>query len=153
MSDHRAFLLLNMSFRARVSIRNFGLMIYDFKKYDLSKAKELASKFGSAALTEMAFNIQRLDLIDKGNLLRSLKFSVLSKQGEVDRVQFKYEWYGRFHEVGAENIFGNGQSLPGQHWRSEAIEKNIEGLNADFAEYYASLIIEEITIDSSKMEM
>lgn len=119
----------------------------------MNKAKELARKFGTAAVTEMAFNIQRLDLIDKGNLLKSLKFSVLSKQGEVDRVQFRYEWYGRFHEVGAENIFGTGKNLKATNWRSEAIEAHIGSLNEDFAEFYASMIIEEITIDSTKMQM
>jgi hypothetical protein len=128
-------------------------MVIDFEKYDLNKAKELARKFGSAALTEMAFKIQQLDLIDRGVLLNSLKFSVRTKQGEVDRVQFAYEWYGRFHEVGAENIFGTGAALKPTHWRSEAISENLQSLNDDFAEFYQSLIIDAITIDSTKMEM
>lgn len=128
-------------------------MIIDFEKYDLDKAKDLARKFGSAAVTEMAFQIHNLDLVDKGILVNSLKASVRTSKGEVDRVQFAYEWYGRFHETGAENIFGNGKNLKATKWRSEAISKNLQSLNDDFAEFYASMIIDEITINSTKMEM
>ncbi len=128
-------------------------MIIDFTKYDLSKAKELARKYGAAALTEMAFNIQKLDLIDRGILLNSLKSGVRTKDGEVDRVQFSYEWYGRFQEAGANNIFGNGKELAAKKWRSEAIESTIGLLNDDFAQFYADLILEEIVIDTTKMEM
>jgi hypothetical protein len=128
-------------------------MNVDWSKYDLKKAQDLAKKFGAAALTEMAFNISQLGLVDRGNLLKSLKVSVHQKQGEVDRVQFRYEWYGRFHEVGAENVFGKGVHLQPLNWRSKAIENHIQGLNQDFAEYYASLILEEIVIDTAKMKM
>ncbi len=129
-------------------------MVIDFDKYDLSKAKELASKFGTATLTEMAFQIQNMNLVDKGALLRSLKFQVGTRAGEVDKVGFMYEWYGRFHEQGAENIFGNqGQKLNQNKWRSMAIENNIYKLNEDFTEFYAALIIEAIEIDSVKMKM
>lgn len=132
----------------------FRSVVIDFEKYDLSKAKELASKFGTATLTEMAFNIQNMSLFDKGELLRSLKYSVRTKGGEIDKVVFMYEWYGRFHENGAESIFGNsGQRLKENKWRSLAISKTIEQLNEDFKEFYASLIIDEIEIDSVKMKM
>lgn len=134
-------------------MRNFGNMVIDFTKYDLSKAKELARKFGAAAVTEMAFNIQKLDLVDRGNLLNSMKYGVRTKGGEVDRVQFSYEWYGRFHEAGANNIFGSGKELAAKKWRSEAIESTIGSLNDDFAQFYADLILEEIVIDTTKMEM
>jgi hypothetical protein len=130
-----------------------GTMNIDFTKYDLDKAKELARKFGAAAVTEMAFNLQKLDLVDRGNLLKSLKYSVRTKSGEVDRVQFSYEWYGRFHEVGASNIFGSGKDLPGKQWRSEAINAHMGMLNDEFAEFYASLIMDEIQIEETKMEM
>ena len=125
----------------------------DFSKYDISKAKELAAKFGSAALNEMVMNIHSLDLIDRGVLLNSLKYSVRTKSGEVDRVQFSYEWYGRFQNTGAQNIFGNGKELEPTNWRSDALSNNLPALNDDFAEFYASLIVEEITVDSVKMEM
>lgn len=134
-------------------MRNFGIMVIDFSKYNLDKAKELARKFGAAAVTEMAFNIQQLDLVDRGNLLNSVKYGVRTKAGEVDRVQFSYEWYGRFHETGANNIFGNGKELAAKKWRSEAIESTIGSLNDDFAEFYAELILDEIQIDTTKMEM
>jgi len=133
-------------------MRKFVLMI-DFSKYDITKAKELAAKFGSAALNEMVMNIHSMDLIDRGVLLNSLKYSVRTKGGEVDRIQFAYEWYGRFQNTGAENIFGTGKALEPTNWRSDALSNNMPELNQDFAEFYASLIIEEITVDSVKMEM
>lgn len=141
-----------VSFRARVYMRKFVLMI-DFSKYDITKAKELAAKFGSAALNEMVMNIHSLDLIDRGILLNSLKYGVKTKGGEVDRIQFSYEWYGRFQNTGANNIFGTGKALEPTNWRSDAISNNMPELNQDFAELYASLILEEITVDSVKMEM
>jgi len=125
----------------------------DFSKYDLNKAKELARKFGAAAVTEMAHNIQQLDLVDRATLLKSLKATVKTKSGEVDRISFSYEWYGRFHEVGATNIFGKGADLPGLKWRSDAISSQMQSLNDDFAQFYADLTIEAITVDSIKMEM
>lgn len=132
---------------------NFVVVVIDFEKYDLSKAKELASKFGAAALTEMAFNIQQMSLVQKGELLRSLKFSVGTKSGEVDRVNFMYEWYGKIQENGAENVFGKGVSISPNRWRSAAISQHMEKLNDDFSEFYASLIMDELQVDSVKMKM
>ena len=129
-------------------------MVIDWTKYDLGKAKELAKKFGKAAVTEMAFNIQQLGLVDRGNLLRSLKAGVRTKKEVVDRVVFSYEWYGRFHETGAENIFGKGASLNARHWRSQAINGQlIDTLSDDFSKFYGDLILEEITVNSAKMIM
>jgi len=128
-------------------------MIIDWTKYDINKAKEISQKFGSAALSQMAFNISSLDLVDKGNLLKTLKFQVKNKKGEVDRIQFSYEWYGRFHEVGANNIFGIGQNIDPKHWRSNAIEQHLKSLDDEFGEFYAQMIIEEVKIDSVKMKM
>jgi hypothetical protein len=145
---HYVYVLSNPVFI--VEIRR---MIMDFSKYDLKKASEIAKRYGSAALTEMAFNIQSMDLVDKGILLKSLKMSVKTKQGEVDRVQFAYEWYGRFSEVGASNIFGKGQDLPAMHWRSNAIASQMGGLNDEFGDFYTEMIIKEVVIDSPKMEM
>lgn len=128
-------------------------MIIDWRKYNLAEAKKLAEKFGAGAVSEMAHNISRLSLVDKGNLLRSLKAAVRTRDGFVDRVEFVYEWYGRMHEHGADNIFGKGENIEATHWRSDAITKHKNELDKDFGDFYANLILEEITIDSAKMKM
>lgn len=128
-------------------------MVIDWNNYDLKKARALARKFGEATVTEMMMNIQNLDLIDRGVLINSIKAGVRTKYGFVDRVQFTYEFYGKFFEYGAENAFGKGVDLPALHWRNEAISKNMDSLNEDFAEFYASLIADEIDINNVKMEM
>jgi hypothetical protein len=134
-------------------MRKFVIMLIDFQKYDIKKAREMARTHGAAALDQMMQNIQQMDLVDKGNLLRSLKYSVRSTKGEVDRIQFQYKWYGKFHELGVDNAFGKGVKLRKQQWRTNAIQQELPNITADFAKYYASLIIEEIQIDSTKMEM
>ena len=78
----------------------------DFTKYDINKARELARKHGANVVQQMMQNIKEMDLVQKGNLLKSIKSSVRSTKGEVDRIQFSYEWYGKFHEIGIDNAFG-----------------------------------------------
>lgn len=125
----------------------------DFKKYDINKARELAKKHGANVMQQMMQNIQSMNLVDKGNLLRSIKYGVRSTKGEVDRILFQYEWYGKFFEIGVDDAFGKGIVLKKQPWRSNAINEELPQITEDFAEYYASLIIEEIKIDSTKMQM
>lgn len=128
-------------------------MLIDWRNYDQEAAKKLAQKFGAAAVAQMMFNISRLSLVDTGNLLRSIKYSVRSKDGFVERIEFIYEWYGKFHEVGAENIFGKGENIDPTHWRSDAIDKYKPELDKDFTEFYGDLVLKEIVINSAKMKM
>lgn len=132
---------------------HFRSVEIDWNKYDLAKAKELAKKRGNAALTEMMFNIQKMSLVDTGKLLSSVKSSVRTKNGFVDRIQFSYEWYGAVHNHGAENIFGKGKRLNANAWRSDAINNNLEGLTNDFQQFYAEMIADEIEIESVQMKM
>jgi hypothetical protein len=125
----------------------------DFKKYDINKARELAKKHGSNVMLLMMQNIQQMNLVDRGNLLKSIKYGIRSTKGEIDRIQFQYEWYGKFHEIGIDDAFGKGIKLKKQPWRTEAIQQELPNISEDFAEYYASLIVEEIKIDSTKMQM
>jgi hypothetical protein len=124
-----------------------------WENYDLAKTKELAAKFGSAVVLEMQSNINKLSLVEKGNLLRSIKASVRTKEGYVDRIQFSYEWYGRIFENGAQNVFGKGVNLQPKPWRNPAIASELDDLNKDFALYYASLIAESIELEDVKLEM
>lgn len=128
-------------------------MRIDWNKYDKAKAQAIAKKFGTAAVTEMMFNITQMGLVDRGTLLRSIKSSVRSTNDEVDRISFTYEFYGRFLEKGANNVFGKNVKINAHPWRSLAIEKHKSELDQEFAEFYASLILSEIEVDSTKMEM
>lgn|SRR3989338_4978725 len=131
----------------------FRTVAIDWTKYDFGKAKELAAKYGQQIVSQMLANIHQLDLIDRGNLLKSVKYSIRTRDGEVERIQFVYEWYGRFHETGVIDGFGKGINIPGTQWRSSAMDASKPELDADFAEFYAALILKEISIDSVKMRM
>lgn len=128
-------------------------MLVDFTKYDQKQARDIAKKYGTAILNQMQFNIQYLDLIDKSSLYKSLKFSVGSTYGEVDKITFSYEWYGKFFEMGAENVFGKGVRIKPLHWRKTAIEHYSEQLFQEFADMYAKIMIEEIVLPDVRMKM
>lgn len=134
-------------------IKEFRSMLIDFTKYDIKKAREMARESGKTAVALMQANIQYYDLIDRGTFLMSIRSAVLSKDGEVDRLQFTYEWYGKFQQMGVKNAFGKGVSLKAKNWRNSAIEQVRPELLQKFADYYAQLIVQEIEIDSSKMKM
>lgn len=134
-------------------INEFRTMLIDFTKYDIKKAREMARESGKTAVALMQANIHKYDLINRGTLLKSIRSSVLSKNGEVDRLQFTYEWYGKFQQMGVKNAFGKGVSLKSKNWRNSAIDEVRPELLQKFADYYAELIIEEIKIDSVKMNM
>jgi hypothetical protein len=142
-----------LSLRARVRMRNFVFMRVDWNKYDQKEAVAIARKFSKDVLQDMAINIQKMGLVDKKKLLTSLKDSVRKTGIEVDRIQFAYEFYGRFHENGASNVFGKNVTLKPTPWRTPAIEKNKGELDSNFNEFYAKLILDELEISSAKMEM
>lgn len=128
-------------------------MRIDWGRYDEKKAREIAKRFGKSTIAEMQSEINRLSLVDKGNLLNSLKVSVFSSNNEVNRITFSYAFYGRFFENGARNVFGKGVSIQPTSWRSKSIELHKQKLDQEFTEMYAQLIAEEINIESVKMKM
>jgi hypothetical protein len=134
-------------------INEFRSMLIDFSKYDIKKAREMARESGKSAVALMQANIHKYDLVDRGTLLKSIRSAVLSKDGEVDRLQFTYEWYGKFQQMGEKNAFGKGVYLKAKNWRNSAIDQVRPELLQKFADYYAQLIVQEIEIDSSKMKM
>ena len=101
----------------------------------------------------MLRKIHELDLIERGALLNSIKAAVRTKDQEVDRIEYTYEWYGFIHEQGAENVFGKGVNLPATGWRSDAIEAHKEELDKQFTQFYAALIIDEIDLASVTLKM
>lgn len=80
----------------------------DFTKYDLEKAKFLASRLGKSVASSMIENVQSFDLVGKSNLLQSIKSRVSTSRGQVDKISFTYAWYGVFHEIG---IAGTGNTF------------------------------------------
>lgn len=125
----------------------------DWTKYDISEARQIAKKFGSAVVQKWTAKLQDLDLVDKGNLLRSLKFSVRAKGIEIDRIEFSYDFYGKIWENGATNVFGKGLSLKPRPWRNEVLEELKPELDQEFGEFYAAMIINELFIESVTLKM
>jgi hypothetical protein len=122
-----------------------------FDRY-LAQAKELADTYGQTIKAQMVMNLHEMNLEDSGKLLRSIKFKTQKKQGVVDRIEFSYEFYGKIWETGAQNVFGKGVTLVPRHWREEAIELIKPELDQKFGELYASMIINEIFIDSVNLK-
>lgn len=123
-------------------------MRFDWTKYDEKKAREIARSFANASIQDMAINIQRMGLVDKRQLLNSLRASVRAdKFGEVNRIQFAYEFYGRFQEMGTK------KGIKAKPWRNPAIEENKPELDEKFNELYATMILDELQIESVKIEM
>jgi hypothetical protein len=131
-------------------------MLINWTKYDKKEAQAIAKEFGTNVVAEMMFNLSQMSLIDKGNLLRSLKHRVSTQNGfagEVDKISFTYEFYGKFLERGAKNVFGKNVTLQPTNWRSKAIDKHKEKLDDKFSEFYGKLILDELEIQPAKLEM
>lgn len=169
---------------------NFEIMI-DFTKYDIEKAKYIARKGGKSVLESMIENVQRLDLVNKSDLINSIKTRVSTSKGIVDKISISYAWYGVFHEIGisgTQNLFPSGGSFTSKNpsrkmilaiaenynvpeneafliarriiqkgikkseWRSKAIKDNLPEIDREFSDYYAEIILKEITdFDDIKM--
>jgi hypothetical protein len=169
---------------------NFEIMI-DFTKYDLEKAKYIARKGGKSVLESMIENVQNLDLVNKAELIKSIKTRVSTSQGIVDKISISYAWYGVFHEIGiagTQNKFPSGGEFKSKNpsqkmikqiaenynvsedeafliarkiirtgiekteWRSKAIKDNLPEIDKEFSDYYAEIILKEVTdFDDIKM--
>lgn len=127
-------------------------MIIDWSKYDEDKAEEIANRFGKATLEQMTKNLTSFGLVRSGTLLQSLKFKVKKDAHIVDRVEFIYEFYGRFHNSGAKQIFGRNQDLPIKPWRTVAFEQTVPQMLDDMSELMAQAIADEIVVDSVKLQ-
>lgn len=128
-------------------------MEINWNAYDLNEAKEIALAFGKRVIEEWKTKLHQLDLVDSGKLLESLKATPKSTFDEVTRIEFRYEFYGKIWERGASNVFGKGTDLHAQPWRDEILEKLKPELDQEFGEFYAKLIIQELTIDSVTLRM
>lgn len=132
---------------------DFRSMAIDWNLYNLEEAKRIALNYGEKAVAKMKARLHELDLVDSGELLKSIKATTKQKFGEVDRVQFSYEFYGAIWENGANNVFGKGVTLNPKKWRNDVLEALKPELEAEFGEFYAQLIIQELKIESVSIKM
>ena len=113
----------------------------DFQKIDIEKVNASAVKWGNYVKPQIQSQIQRLGLMDRMSLFNSIKVKIKKSAGLVEVVAFEYAWYGLFHNTGASNAFAKGVTLPALHWKSKAINPNIEALASEVANGYADAVI------------
>lgn len=124
-------------------------MSNNIPKYNPEAVAKIARKWGKNQKSALALQLAKLGLKDRGELIKSLSFSVRRKNGDVEAITFKYLYYGLFHEVGAINAFGKGIDLPARGWQAAAINPKIEELADEVAEYYAETAIKNINFKKS----
>jgi hypothetical protein len=113
----------------------------EFQNIDIEKVNLVAKKWGSYMVPRIQSQIQRLGFVDRMTLLNSIKVKLKKTDGLAEAVTFEYAWYGLMHNVGAKNVFGKGVTLPATHWKSKAINPEIESLATEMAETWSSAYI------------
>lgn len=124
----------------------FACMRIDWTRYDEKKAKEIASSFADKTKADMLVAIQTMGLLRTKELLKSVKASVRSEKGEINRIQFTYQFYGRFLEKGT-------VKMQAKKWRDESIASNKPELDKQMAELYAQMMLAELEIESVKISL
>jgi hypothetical protein len=119
-------------------------------EYDQDAVQKIADKFSKDSIIAMVQNLRAMGLVDREQLIRSIKYSLKFEYDELSRIQFSYAWYGKFFQSGANNVFGKGIELPATHWRSLAIDQFAAQLGEELSQYYANLIINNIQIEDVK---
>jgi hypothetical protein len=115
-----------------------------FRYYDLEHARKLAKEIGAQTISEMMFSITKLGLVEKGELLKSLRATPQKSEfDEIDRIKFKYNFYGVFLDVGTKKIKAT-------YWRNSILNPAWIKANEVFNAYYAELIQKEIAEDAAQ---
>lgn len=122
----------------------------DAPKLDLELANKIAQEWGKRIAPMLAAKIQSLGLVDRGKLIRSIKSKIKKRDGLIEAVQFQYLYYGLFHDVGADDVFGKGVKLPANSWASKVINPNIEQLATPLAEAYSDAFVKNFLSKSNK---
>ena len=117
---------------------------------ELKELELIAREFGTNTTASISNQIARLGLKDKGELLKSIKYRLKKNIGAVEGVTFSYNYYGLFHDVGADNVFGKGVKLPALNWRASAINPNVPKLADKLAEKYGEIAIKNILFQKTK---
>jgi phage gpG-like protein len=117
---------------------------------ELKQLETIAREFGGKTSADISSQISRLGLKDKGDLIRSIKYGLKKNLGVVEGITFSYNYYGLFHDVGADNAFGKGVRLPARNWRANAINPNAEKLADQLANKYGDIAIKNILFEKTK---
>lgn len=118
-------------------------------KQEIEEINMIVRKWTAERQQKLVANLAALGLDRTGQLIRSVKSGVRLRFGEVDSIYFKYEWYGLFHDKGAENVGRGKVTLPARHWMAQHVYgNNLEELMKKLSEYYT-----EVTINALKIEI
>ena len=122
----------------------------DIAHADPARTSQLALEWGQKqAISSLALQLAKLGLKDRAVLINSLKAKIRKKFGEIDSVRIEFEWYGLFHNYGAENAFGKGVDLPATFWIAMGVNPVIQDLADKVGDYYAEVAIKNIEIGKS----
>ncbi len=117
-------------------------------KQEIEEINAIVRKWTAERQQKLIANLSSLGLNRTGQLIRSVKSGVRLKYGEVDSIYFKYEWYGLFHDKGADNVGRGKVSLPARHWMAQHVYGNqLQLLMDKLSEYYTSVTINALKIE------
>ncbi len=121
---------------------------YPYFQTQVSKQEDIVLRWTEKAKSNIALELAKLGLEDRGKLINSISGKVRKRYGDIEAVTFRYLYYGFFHHSGAINAFGKGVDLPALNWQANAINPLMEGLATDLAEHYAEVAIKNIDFKS-----
>ena len=114
---------------------------------DLNEIAAITRKWAREKKKHRIANVSKMGLVDTGKLLASIRSGVRTSQGEAHTIWFKYEYYGLFHDKGADNVGRGKIKLPAKHWMAKHIYgPNVEDLLEELSEFYMELSIKSIQL-------
>ena len=118
---------------------------------ELKKIEEITKKWAQERVSILKGNIQSLGLVRSGTLLRSIRGGVRMSYGEAQTIWFKYQYWGLFHDKGAQNVGRGNITLPAQHWMARYIYGDqLDDLLDQLGEYYVTVTLNSIKLDDVK---
>lgn len=118
---------------------------------DLNQISAITRKWARDKKKFLIANVAKLGLVDTGELMNSIKSGVRTSQGEAHTIWFKYQYYGLFHDKGAEKARRAKIKLPARHWMAKHIYgENVDDLLQELSEFYMDLSIKTIALSDVK---
>jgi hypothetical protein len=120
-------------------------------KQEIEEINQIARTWTAQRQMQLVQNLQSMGLVRTGKLIRSVKAGIRLSYGELNSIYFKYEWYGLFHEKGAENVGRGNIVLPARHWLAPYVYGNqLQELVDKLSEYYMNVTVNALRIDDVK---
>lgn len=118
---------------------------------DLNEIAAITRKWTREKKKHLIANVSKLGLVKTGKLINSIRAGVRTSRGEAHTIWFKYEYYGLFHDKGAQNAGRNNIDLPAKHWMARHIYgPNVDELLDELSKYYMDLSIKTIQLTDVK---